>query len=55
MLTSVDSNASLGSQVNIPVISGLTQLTGEFDIFIGYTLNDSVLRFNASAFHFAVE
>lgn len=54
-LPSADSSAALGNQVNIPVVSGLSQLAGTFDIFVGYTLGDGVLRFNASAFHFVVE
>lgn len=54
-LPSAGSSAALGSQVNIPVVSGLSQLAGTFDIFLGYTLGDGILRFNASPFHFVVE
>ncbi|MDX1491104.1 MAG: cytochrome c peroxidase [Pseudohongiellaceae bacterium] len=54
-LTSARSIQRLGSIENIGLVSGLSQLSGVFEIYVGYMPNDNILRFNARPFSFEVE
>jgi len=46
---------TLGSIQNISIAERLTQLSGEFDIYIAYDTNDGVLRYNSIPIRFSVD
>ncbi len=54
-LPAMEATATLGSVENISIAEQLSQLTGEFAIYIAYDTSDGVLRYNSEAIQFTVQ